>query len=246
MEIGKFSVLPPRTLVLVHPRRQAKVPLELARRMWVLNDPAFNGQPVFYQRVSLVEEGSDLPDQVEMSAADLKVFSHSGALDDATPPYRSYITGEIAIPASEDGCASPGNQTFILGGGNLDFCLESAFRSLIRLKSAQREPCAVAIPLALIYQEPGAENMFDYIRHDNKYTQGLWQSAETGGIVSYSVYEDDGQPIVTTGNWQSAEAVSLHWYTSLQALFRSRFFPETSRDPAALDRLKRYFCYNPR
>jgi hypothetical protein len=240
MKAGKVSPGPVRTLILTHLRQKEKRSLDLGRRLWQLQDPVLGDRPVFARRLALQEEGKDLPAGVDMSRTDLKLYSSLGELDVDSAPYRARFTGEDPLAASSFGFAAPGHATFILGGGNLDCCLLKTFASLIRLKSSQKESFRVAIPLALIYQANGFNDLLAYIREPNSYLQVLEQHQAAGQLGGFRIFENGRLVRAKLG---PAPLAQLHWYTSLRALFASTFFPEvkTHRQIAAV---MGHFCYN--
>src|SRR3989339_1323397 len=166
----------PRTLVLTH-LRPREASLEPCRRLWDLNDQAFVGGRPFTRRLSLVEEGSLLPDVDDFSALDAKIFSWSGRIDDPTiPPGLQRFVDDLVppvIPASVRGFAAPGDNYFIFGGGNLDYCLFRTISSVIELKIKQNEPLYAAVPLVLTYFSGQVKDPYAYIKNPAQYIDYL-------------------------------------------------------------------------
>ena len=228
-----------RTLVLTHLRQAEARNLALCTKMWNLGTPSFPHAQPFLHRLSLTEEGVRLPEG-PLTSRDDQVFSWSGAIDDATPPFSHRYAGVDFFPAAEYGFADRGRQRFVLGGGNLDFCLARTFESLLKIKAEQGEKLEVIIPLAMTYFSKQVTSPIDYILQPNNYEQALQRAFADRIIPGFEIYIDEAQH---TQRFPINPQVELHWYTSLKAMFNSpRFFPETSGDVATLGRLIHYFA----
>jgi hypothetical protein len=220
MKTANVAAAPPRTLILTHLRRGHKQSLELGRRMWQLRDPVFGDRSPFARRLALQEEGRFLPEDVDLTGRDAKMYSTLGELPEAILEF-----------------TARGDRHFVLGGGNLDCCLFNTFASLVRLKSSQGESASIAIPLALTYQTNGIKDLLEYLREDNPYLTTLENYQQENRINGFRVVQDNRVFQLKTG---AAPRIELHWFTSLNDLFRSAFFPEATR-PEEVSRLTMHF-----
>ncbi len=229
----------PRTLALTHLRREEAYNLRNCTRLWQLNDPVFKGNGVFAKRLSLVEEGSRLPEGVEIRCGDARVFSWRGFIDDKTPPPGLARTHPQAVflSAYEMGFAAPGEQKFVMGGGNLEVCFWRTFNSLVRIKTAQAEPFQAIVPLGMVYSCSSVCQPIDYITKPNRFTAFLEQSYRKKEIPGYLI-TIDGQAQPSAGE---AGGPELHWFTSNRDMFESPFFPEVDSQ-AAVQRLIGHFA----
>lgn len=218
-----------KTLILTHLRDKPfnRTNTAICTRFWGINEIV--GSRVFERRLSLQEEGGRLPEGVAMDREDDIVFSHSGAVDDNTPPasYRNYPNIEF-LPASALGFVGPGSQVFILGGGNLDYCLHKTFASLVRLKFAQGEKLQVLVALPLvyhsgIYQGMNVRSASDFVKAENDYVRSLKGEQARHTISGYCITVN-GQTI--SGIPEGEPTVELHWFTTLNGMLASPFFPE--------------------
>jgi hypothetical protein len=238
MNINLKAMPGPRTLILTHLRKKEPRSLRMSTALWQLKDPAFpDGRP-FEKRLSLVEEGGDLPGGVDVGVGDLKIFSWTGAINDGTPPHAYRASTMEFLPASQLGYAQPGEQQFLLGGGNLEFCLKQTFHSLISVKTQQNEPLQVIISLAFVYWSSDTTNIFRYISNENHFTWILNKLRTDEKIRSYLItlngrYHDH--------SGLSDPTVELHWFTSNRDMFASPLFPEVA-DQASVQRLINYFA----
>ncbi|MBU0671897.1 MAG: hypothetical protein KJ732_02585 [Candidatus Margulisbacteria bacterium] len=231
----------PRTLILTHLRQAEPHNLRSCTKLWNLTDRAFGAEGPFAKRLSLTEEGSDLPAGVKLGPWDNKVFSWTGAIDDVTPlpKYQKMnLPPPDFVSAYDLGFAQPGEQSFILGGGNLDFCIWETFQSLVKVKLEQGESFQAIIPLAMVYWSDRLGNPFKYIEQPNRYTNFLEQTHAAGKLSSSQVFIDEQLVFSRSG---SGPTIELHWFTALKGMFASPFFPETS-EPASLNRMISYFA----
>jgi hypothetical protein len=232
-----------RTLILTHLRRegeQEEVVLRMAEKFWRCQDKAFGPNGPFDRKLSLVEEGSRLPVTGRLLGGEAIVFSWTGMLDDRTPPPGYEHLGIMEQPiftALDHGYSQPGENLFVMGGGNLDLCLLNTFSSLARIKRQQHEPLTVLIPLAMVYCFNRNLDLVNYARRPVDYLRRLEKMFGQNLLNSYRVMVD-GQLVYGEAN--IAADVELHWFTSLNRMFASSFFPE-SHDLAVQQRLVDYF-----
>ena len=234
----------PRTLILTHPTKLKPDNLDHCTRLWKLNDSVFKDGRPFDKRLSLVEEGSFLPD-APLESPNERIFSCSGSIDDEThPPGYEYLMHDQdphlmyeLTPASSDVFAGPGFNQIFLGGGNLDFCLLKTFESLVRQKVRQGEDLQAIIPLAMVYYSNRVEDPFDYIHNSNHYRASLEKYHKDKTIGGYRVTIDGD---TSTERHGSGPTVELHWFTVLKKMFASLFFPEIS-NKNILERVWRNF-----
>jgi len=219
-----------RSLVLVHLRAAKRDNLEMCSKLWRLRHPE-----LFDKRLSLVEEGSRLPERCDFEIGDNRHFSWSGKIDDATlpPKFRTMPMAEpYFMPANQYGYAQPGDQQFVLGGGNIDYCLWETFASLVKIKLGQNEPLQAIIPLAMVYQPTRSGSPIEYIEKPNQYAQYLERKAK-----SFRVTINDVPVLERPGG---GPLVELNWFTSLRDMWLSPLFPETN-SPDLIRRLIAYF-----
>ena len=211
-------------------------------KLWDLQDAAFAGGRPFERRASLLLEGSRLPLVGNNTAADVKVFSWSGRLDDPTlPPGQQRFADALSplFPAAQRGIAGPGFNQIIFGGGNLDFCLFRTIVSAIQIKLKQNEPLYAAIPLALTYYSERVESPIDYARQPNEYTKYLSLAHDQGEIGMFRINVDDETILRRDGR---GPLIELNFYTVFKFLFGSlQFFPEL-REPQVQARVFANFC----
>ncbi len=216
-----------RTLILTHLRGPETRSLNTCTRLWNLRDKAFVGLTPFAKKLSIVEEGSRLPLDAIDSFSSLKAFSLSGALDDPAPDFaHKYFDYEFFTPENM-GFPSKGDNFFIMGGGNLDFCLFRTFESLVKIKKKQGEPLFVAIPTGAVYASSRVPDIFEYFGDkNNRYGQFLRNSYESLGLSGYRIFYDGR---LTDSGGQSGE-VELHFFSSTRDMFASPlFFPELNQ-----------------
>jgi len=232
----------PRTLVLTHLTPNAGC-LPNCGKLWDLQDVAFAGGRPFERRASLLLEGSRLPLVKDLTAADSKVFSWSGRVDDYTlPPGQQRFSQFFQPPlfsAAQRGIAGPGHNQIIFGGGNLDYCLFRTVVSVIQMKIRQNEPLYAAIPLALTYYSERVKSPIDYVLKPNEYTKYLSVANDQGEIGMFRVNVDDETILLRDGR---GPLIELNFYTVFKELFNSlQFFPEL-RDPQVQARVFANFC----
>jgi hypothetical protein len=206
-----------------------------------LRDQVFTGNAPFTKRFALQEEGTDLPsDRDRFYSTGRKIFSYSGRINDPTPDFIHRYHQQDLPTAVQQGLASSGDQFFVLGGGNLDFCLFKTFRSLVEVKKGQQEPLFAAIATANVYPSDQINDVFAYFQdRNNHYARFLRQATAAGTLPGYRLYYD-GRIIESVG---PSSSVELHWFSSLQAMFSSPvFFPELSgTEPQRL--IREHFNY---
>jgi hypothetical protein len=206
---------------MVHLRRDEARNLARCTRLWELGHGDFPGGSPFARRISVGEEGARLPGVSLFRGEDQYLYSHSGALED-----------ESAI--------KPGENLIVMGGGALDHNLAKAFESLVRIKLEQGEKLEVVIPLFMTYCSRDLVDAEEYIgRDDNKYVKALETRFENGELTGYATFIDN---VPGACRFPVDPQVRLNWFTTLKAMFQSRFFPELNGQPKTLSRLTTYFA----
>lgn len=221
----------PRTLILTHIRREEPANLQICERFWTYS------QSLFAHRL-LLKEAQDpifLPETFRQSPGQT-VYSCSGAIDDAIQPPNEGedVSLREFMTAVDFGFAAPDRNIFVLGGGNLDFCLFRTFKSLVTTKVRQNQNLQVIMPLPLTYYQkwsgpvPCPEKLAFF--RAEKYLSYLRSSYGSNSQLHTYQVTRDGQEIETRGD-SAPHKVELHWFTDFGKMFSSPLFPEVS-DPA--------------
>ena len=214
--------LGPRTLVLTHLKKAASQNLAACTRFWELKA---QGRPAFERRLSLLESNDPLPEGVSIRRdRDALIYSAVGKIDDMTPPPHFIAAAEEFITPVDLGFAGPGERTFVLGGGNLDFCLAETFWSIVHWKLEQGEGAQIALPLPLTYHTPLVSDLLGYIKSANRYWGVLANKYSAGKTSGYKVTLD-GKPLPS--QVMGEPEVELHWFTGLDKFFASPFYPKS-------------------
>ena len=205
--------------------------------MWQLKDPVFGSAGPYKKRLALLEEGGRLPLNMEAGPYARGLFSATGSIDDPTPP-RAYGNSMLEfVPASEFGFVNREDTTFVLGGGNVDFCLFRTFESLVRIKTRQSSFLQALMPLPLVYASDEAKDPFRYMLGSNRYVKHLRDEYSSGKIPGFAVTMDG---VFSHGEIVGRPSIQLHVFGSINSLFSSVFFPEVSTQ-MDMHRIARHF-----
>ena len=220
-------------LMLVHLNRARQQNTTRCTKLWEQADSHFRGEPLFHHQLALTMGGHNLPERV--GSTNLKLPSFNGGIDD--------IDWEAVNcpPIARDQILPPSIRTVVLAGGDLESCLFNAFNSIVLDRSQRHLPVGIIIPFPLVYREKPGDLVEYAFMQANAYHMALRELLGSRALDCFSM-NIDGEPIpemVECGRLardtmcdqdQSQtqlceKAVRFHWFTTLDAMLSSEFFP---------------------